>query len=254
MRDLRLLVRQIGYERRSFFRNPAAAGFTLIFPVMFLVIFGLLYGGKTYELSTGTVDAIQFQLAQILVFSVVGTTFVGLVTGLAIRRDNGELKRKRGTPVSAAVILGGVIGNGVLLSLLMSVLVVGLSVILFGADVPLDHLPALILTLVVGALTFCALGCLVAAAVPNGDSASATANLVIFPLYFLSGIFIPDLPSGIESFAGHFPLRPFLLSLASVFDTHASAGPDWGQLAIVAVWGVVAALLAVRFFRWIPRR
>ncbi|MEH3054864.1 MAG: ABC transporter permease [Patulibacter minatonensis] len=254
MRELRLLIRQIGYERRSFFRNPAAAGFTLIFPVMFLVIFGLLYGGQTYDLPSGKVDAIQYQLAQILVFSVVGTTFVGLVTSLAIRRDSGELKRKRGTPVSAVVILGGVIGNGVLLSAIMSVLVVTLSVVLFGADLPLAHVPALVVSIVVGALTFCALGCLVAAIVPNGDSASATANLVIFPLYFLSGIFIPDVPDSIESFAGHFPLRPFLLSLASVFDTKATAGPDWGQLAIVAVWGVIAAALAVRYFRWSPRR
>lgn len=254
MSDLALAFRQVGWERKAFFRNPAAAGFTFIFPVMFLVIFGLIYGDETYDLASGKIPAIQYQLAQILVFSVVGTTFVGLVTSLAIRRDTGELKRKRGTPVSPAVILGGVIGNGVLLAMLMSALVIVLSVVLFGADVDLARVPVLILTLLVGALTFCALGTLVAALVPNGDSASAIANLTIFPLYFLSGVFIPDVPDSLEGIAGHFPLRPFLLSLAEVFDPSAPAGPDWANLTIVAIWGVVAAVLSVKLFRWSPRR
>lgn len=254
MSDLVLAFRQVGWERKSFFRNPAAAGFTFVFPVMFLVIFGLLYGDETYDLPGGKIPAVQYQLAQILVFSVVGTTFVGLVTSLAIRRDTGELKRKRGTPVSPAVILSGVIGNGVLLALMMSALVIALSVVLFGADIELARVPVLILTLLVGALTFCALGTLVAGLVPNGDSASAIANLTIFPLYFLSGVFIPDIPDGFESAAGVFPLRPFLLSLAQVFDPSASAAPDWANLAVVALWGVVAALLSVKIFRWSPRR
>ncbi len=254
MHDLALTFRQIGWERKAFFRNPAAAGFTFIFPVMFLVIFGAVYGDETYHLSTGSIPAIQYQLAQILVFSVVGTTFVGLVTSIAIRRDTGELKRKRGTPVSPAVILGGIIGNGVLLALLMSALVIALSIVLFGAEIEPERLPALLLTLTVGALTFCALGALVAALVPNGDSASATANLVIFPLYFLSGIFIPDIPETFEHIASVFPLRPFLLSLSELFNPAASGAPDWANLAVVAAWGIAASILAVRVFRWSPRR
>lgn len=254
MRDLVLTMRQVGYERRSFFRNPAAAGFTFIFPVMFLVIFGVLYGDQTYDGPTGEVPAIQYQMAQILVFSVVGTTFVSLVTTLAIRRDTGELKRKRGTPVSPAVILGGVVGNGVVLSLMMSTLVIGLSLILFGASIDVERIPVLLLTIVLGALAFCALGATVAAFVPNGDAAPAFANLSIFPLYFLSGVFIPDIPDTFKDIAGVLPLRPFLVALAKVFDDAAPAGPDWGNLAVVAAWGLVASLLAVKYFRWSPRR
>lgn len=254
MRDLVLTLRQVGYERRSFFRNPAAAGFTFIFPVMFLVIFGVLYGEQTYDGPTGPIKAIQYQVAQILVFSVVGTTFVSLVTTLAIRRDTGELKRKRGTPVSPGVILGGVVGNGVLLSLLMTVLVIALAVVLFGASLDLERVPVLVLTLVVGALAFCALGATVAAFVPNGDAAPAFANLSIFPLYFLSGVFIPDIPDTFKEIAGVLPLRPLLMALSKVFDPAASAAPDWGNLAVVAAWGLVASLLAIRYFRWSPRR
>lgn len=254
MRDLVLTYRQVGYERKSFFRNPAAAGFTFVFPVMFLVIFGVLYGDQVYELPTGKVPAIQYQVAQILVFSVVGTTFVSLVTTLAIRRDSGELKRKRGTPVAPGVILGGVVGNGVLLSLMMSALVIGLAAVLFGATLEPERVPVLIVTLVIGALAFCALGAAVAAFVPNGDAAPAFANLTIFPLYFLSGVFIPDIPESFATIAGFLPLRPFLLALSKVFDPAASPGLDWANLAVVAAWGIAAALVAVRYFRWSPRR
>lgn len=254
MRELALTYRQIGDERRSFFRNPAAAGFTFVFPIMFLLIFGVLYGDTTIDTPNGPVKGIQYQVAQILVFSVVGTTFVSLVISLSLRRDTGELKRKRGTPVSPAVILGGVIGNGVLLSLIMALTVIVLAMVVFGAQFDVVRLLYLVPTILVGALAFCALGAAVAAFVPNGDAAPAFANIVIFPLYFLSGVFIPTLPDGIASIAGFFPLRPFLLALSALFDPDVPPAFDWANLAVVAAWGIAAALVALRFFRWMPRR
>jgi ABC-2 type transport system permease protein len=255
MRDLTLLYRQVGYERRSYFRNPAAAGFSFIFPVMFLVIFGVLYGHDTITIGDRAVKGIQYSVPQIIVFSVVGTTFVSLVINLSLRRDSGELKRKRGTPVSPGVILGGVVGNGVLMSLIMTVIVLLIGVIVFGVHVDVDRLPALLITVVLGALAFCALGSAVAALVPNGDAAPAFANIVIFPLYFLSGVFIPDIPEGIAHVADFLPLRPFLEALFRIFDTvNGSATPDWGHLGVVLIWGAVGAVIAVRFFRWTPRR
>jgi ABC-2 type transport system permease protein len=255
MRELKLLYHQIGYERKSYFRNPAAAGFSFIFPVMFLVIFGVLYGDKIIKVGDMHVKGIQYSVPQILVFSVVGTTFVSLVINLSLRRDSGELKRKRGTPVSPTVILGGVVGNGVLMSMIMTVLVLVIGIVVFGVTIPVDRIPTLFLTVLVGALSFCALGAATASLVPNGDAAPAFANIVIFPLYFLSGVFIPDIPSGIASVADWLPLRPFLTALFSLFDPiHGSAVPDWGHLAIVLAWGVLGAVVAVRYFRWVPRR
>ncbi len=254
MRDLAILYRQIGDERRSFFRNPAAAGFTFVFPVMFLLIFGALYGDQVYDSPNGPIKGIQFQMAQILVFSVVGTTFVSLVISLALRRDTGELKRKRGTPVSPTVILGGIVGNGVLMALFMSVLVIAISVVVFGADVELARLPVLLLTLLVGSLAFCAIGAAVAAFVPNGDAAPAFANITIFPLYFISGVFIPDVPETFARIAGDLPLRPFLLALSKVFNPTVPGAVDWGNLAVVAGWGLFAAVIALRYFRWVPKR
>ena len=79
----------------------------------------------------------------------------------------------------------------------------------------------------------------------------------MLPLYFLSGVFIPDdeLPSGVVDFANHFPVRPLLRGLLRrLHPGHGGAGLDWGNLAVVAIWGVAGLLLAIRFFRWSPRR
>lgn len=253
IRELRLTLRQVGYELRNFVRNPAAAGFTFVFPLMFLLIFGAVYGDGNVDTPHGQVRGIQFQMAQIMVFAVVGSTYVSLVTTLALRRDSGELKRKRGTPVSPFVVLGGVMGNGVLLALAMSVAVVALSALLFGASIALERIPSLAVVLAVGALAFCALGAAVAALVPNGDAASPIANLTIFPLYFLSGVFIPEVPEALAQIADVLPLRPFLLALSQLFDPGGGAGIDAGRLAVVAAWGIGATLVAMRFFRWSPR-
>ena len=67
-------------------------------------------------------------------------------------------------------------------------------------------------------------------------------------------MFIPDIPESFETIAGVLPLRPFLLALSKVFDPAAGGGLDWGNLAVVAAWGVVAALAAIKLFRWSPRR
>ena len=110
--------------------------------------------------------------------------------------------------------------------------------------------------LVVGAAAFCCLGIALTAAIPSQDAAAPIVNALLLPLYFLSGVFIPDdeLPSGVIDFANHFPIRHFF---EAFFDAYMPAGGgsalDWGNLAVVAIWGVAGLLLAIRFFRWTPR-
>ena len=120
---------------------------------------------------------------------------------------------------------------------------------------PWDRLPAILLTLVVGAASFCCLGIALTAAIPSQDAAAPIVNALLLPLYFLSGVFIPEdqLPSGVIHFADLFPIRHFF---DAFFDAYVPAGGSsvsWDNLAVVAIWGVAGALLAVRFFRWTPR-
>ena len=129
--------------------------------------------------------------------------------------------------------------------------------IAYSVHVPWDHVPAILVTLAIGAASFCALGAALTAAIPSLDAAPAITNLAVLPLYFLSGVFIPEdqIPNGVLDFADAFPVRHFFEAFFSVYEPAGAggAGMQWGHLAVVAAWGLAGALLAVRFFRWTPK-
>jgi ABC-2 type transport system permease protein len=127
--------------------------------------------------------------------------------------------------------------------------------LVYGVSIPWDRLPAIVLVLVVGAAAFCCLGIALTAAIPSQDAAAPIVNALLLPLYFLSGVFIPDdqLPSGVIHFADAFPIRHFFEAFFDAYVPAGGAAVSWGNLAVVAAWGVAGLLLAVRYFRWTPR-
>jgi ABC-2 type transport system permease protein len=114
-----------------------------------------------------------------------------------------------------------------------------------------------LVTLAVGAFSFSCLGFALAAVIPTAEAAPAVTNATVLPLYFLSGVFIPqdELPSGVLGFADAFPIRHFFEAMFTAWDPHTTgSGFELGDLAVVAAWGLFGLLIAVRFFRWEPRR
>ena len=107
MNRLRVFVRQVGYEQRSFWRNPAAATFTFAFPLLFLVVFIALNGNDTVRLPGGKVKFAQFYVPAIVAFGVISACYTNLAFTLAIRRDSGLLKRVRSTPLAPSMYLTG---------------------------------------------------------------------------------------------------------------------------------------------------
>jgi ABC-2 type transport system permease protein len=174
---------------------------------------------------------------------------------LVIAREDGRLKRGRGTPLPAWVFIVGRIGNSIVVAVLMLALIAVLGRVLYSVPIPWDELPAILVTLVVGAASFACLGIALTAVIPSQDAAAPIVNALLLPLYFLSGVFIPDseLPQGVIDFANHFPVRDFFQAFFNAYLPGGASGLDWGNLAVVAIWGVAGLLLAVRFFRWTPR-
>ena len=83
------------------------------------------------------------------------------------------------------------------------------------------------------------------------------ANVIVLPLEFMSGIFVPSeqIPDWMDTIASVFPVKPLFDSLFAAFDPLAGGiGVAWGDLAVVAAWGVAGVLLALRSFRWSPNR
>jgi len=168
-------------------------------------------------------------------------------------RDEGILKRMRGTPLPAWAYLAGRILHAVVIALLLVIIVAGFGALFYGVDVPWSHLPELLLTLVLGAATFCALGLALTAIVPNADAAPAVVNATILPLLFISNVFIrlDGAPAWIDAISSFFPVRHFA---DAMLDVYAGSGFAWLDLGVMAAWGVAGVLVALRFFSWEPRQ
>ena len=257
MNLIRLSLRQARYQNTAFWRNPASAFFTIVFPLMFLVIFNILFGNNEMDFEGGTVSLSTFYVPAIVVFALVGACYNNIAMYIAFSRDGGLLKRIRGTPLPPTALIAGYVIHSVALAILLVAIVLAAGVLVYDVDLPTTRMAAFIVTCIVGAATFCALGVAVANFIPNADAAPAIVNASILPLLFISDVFIPlsDAPAWLTTFANIFPVRHFATAMHESFHPFATgSGFEPVNLAVMGAWLVVSVVLAVRFFRWERRR
>jgi ABC-2 type transport system permease protein len=248
-----IVLHQFRFDQKVFWRNRAAVFFTAALPLIFLFILASVTASKHISGVKGP----TYFVAAIITLAVIAATTVKLATNLPAEREEGQLKRVRGTPLPPAAFVAGRAGNSLVISVIMVSLVSLIGALIYGVTIPTNTLPAMLVTLVVGAFSFTCLGFALAAFIPSREAAPAVTNATVLPLYFLSGIFIPqnELPSGVLDFADVFPIRHFFQAMFTAWDPHTTgAGFEWGSLAIVAAWGLAGLVIAVRFFRWEPWR
>lgn len=251
----RILLRQVRYQNRVFWRTPVAAFFTFAFPLIFLVLFNLFFEG-TARTPAGRIPFAQFFTPAIAAFAVITATYTNLAIGTAMARDEGILKRFRGTPLPPWMYLGGRIGSGVWVALLSTVAMFVIGVAFYDVQVVWRTLPAALVTLVVGAAAFSALGLAATALMPTGDAAPAVANATILPLALISGIFFPleEAPDWVGTLASVFPVKHFVDAfVADLNPLTRGSGFQWASLGGMVAWGVAGVVVALRFFRWEPR-
>ncbi len=252
-----LLWSQITYQNRVFRRTPVSAFFTLIFPLMLLLIFAAIFSGQTVDVGTGgEIDIAQFYAPSLAAFAAASATYTNLAVGVCISRDDGVLKRVRGTPLPPWIYLGGQVGNGILVGAVAVSIMMLVGALAYGVEIRPEAIPAAILAFLVGVAAFAALGLAVAALTPTGSAASAVANAILLPLAFISNVFIPlqDPPTWLATLGDIFPLKPFVTAFSEPFSPFSTgAAIEWRDLLVVAAWGVVGVVVALRYFRWEPR-
>jgi ABC-2 type transport system permease protein len=249
-----LLWHQSRYEWRIFWRTPISAFFTIFFPLLIFVVFSLVFGNQAID-HLGITTA-QFYGPSLAVFSAVSATYTNISISTAYQRDEGILKRVRGTPLPSWIYLGGKITSSIVIAVLGTMIMITVAVAFFGLQVYPETIPILLVVFFVGVATFAALGLLVAALAPSGQAATAIANSTLLPLAFVSGVFLvpsEEMPTWLDLIARFFPLRHFVEPFVTAFSPEAvRAQFSWADLAYLALWGVVSLILAVHWFRWEP--
>jgi ABC-2 type transport system permease protein len=242
-----LAYRQWRLERRMFWRNPTAAFFSFVLPLLFLFLFGAIFSGDQK-----TLDII---VPGILGMSVMSTTFNALAMNITFLREEGVLKRIHGTPMPPVSYLGGVAANAVSNAAVQIVIVVLAGRIFFGIGWPRDWLELAVFC-VVGVSTLAALGVAFSHAIPNFDAAPAYTNIVFLPVIFISGVFydVDNAPQFLRDVAQVLPLTHMIDGVSAALVSGASLADHAGDLAVVAAWGFVGAVFAVRGFSWQSKR
>lgn len=248
-RDFALLLHQIRYEQLSFWRNPQAAIFTFAFPVLVMVIFGAVFGDSTDSSYYYGLSSLQYYVPTIAAVSVLGSCYSQLAIVLSVRRQNGVLKRVRATPLPGWIYFLGLLAHCVMLSVIEVALIVGIGS-LYGVPLP-THWGAVLVTLLLGAASFCALGVAIASLIRNAEAAPAVVQFILFPLVFVSGTYFPIHSGVLNHIADVLPVRPFNLALLGPFAQH--TGFAWNRIGVLLAWGVVASAVAIRKFRWDPK-
>ncbi len=241
-----LLFSESGLQTRIFFRAKVGAFFTLVLPLMFLVMINLFFGDEG--------DAGQYITASLAVFGMVTATFTNLAIGTSIARDDGVLKRVAGTPMPMWVHLGGRILSASVVGVISVALMLTVGWAFFGVDILWSRMPLFALLLLAGAVTFSALGLGVAAITPSAKAAPAIANFVILPLAFISGVFFPmeSAPEWLKTVAGLLPLEPLATAAIDVFASPQQPDFPWSAFIKLAIWASIGLALALRFFSYEP--
>ena len=251
-----LVWRQIRYQNTLFWRTPVAAFFTLIFPLMFLVLFNLLFDDTIEIEGRDPLTIAQFYAPALAAFAAASATYTNIGVGQAIARDEQILKRFRSTPLPPWIYMVGVVGSAIWLAFIATVAMISVGVFAYGLEIYPDRLPAAILTLAVGVTAFAALGLALAAISPTGDTAPAVANATLLPVAFISNVFVPiQNPAPWLEFAGDFfPLKHFVVPLQDAFNPFVTDSAfRGGDLLVMALWGAGGLAYALKFFSWEPK-
>lgn len=257
MRTGGLVRHQFRYDQKTFWRQPESVFFTVALPLIFLFLFVSIFGNEPLDIGGTEVNGSTYYVPGIVTLSIVSATVLNLAVALTFARERGLLKRVRSTPLPPWVFLAGRVGTASGVTLLLVAAVVLLGRVVYGVTVPTTTLPALVLAVLVGTAAGCALGFALCSVIPTENAAPAITNAVILPLYFFSGIFIPtdDIPEVMQRVGDLFPVKHLFEAVLTAFDPSTTGtGIAWGNLAVIAAWGALGALVAVRRFRWAPRR
>jgi ABC-2 type transport system permease protein len=238
-----LAWRQFRFERRMFWRNPSAAFFNFTLPFLFLILVASVFNSDRKELN--------ILVPGIAGLAVLGTTFTALAYSFVFGREQGILKRIRGTPMPPLAYFGGVIGSAVANAVVQVALVVIIGRVFYDVSLPKDYFE-LIVFVVLGVVAFGSLGIAFANAIPNFDAAPAYINAVFLPVIFISGVFYStkSMPIVLKAVAVALPLKHVIDGLHGAIVTGAGLGDHLTALAVVGGWAVAGLVLAVRFFRW----
>jgi ABC-2 type transport system permease protein len=244
-----MLLRQTWLETKLFLRGLDNLFWSLAFPVMFVLLYGLLYGDMQWE---GTsMRAFEYTLPGIVVMALMITGIMHTAIGFAEDREKGVYRRLSLTPLRPSAILGGQLLQRYGLILVQTCLLFAIGILLFNAR-RVGRLVDLWAIVTIGGVCFLSIGFLLAGFVRSARAANGIAMVAFFLLLFLGGVFFPSemMPDALATISGALPSSLVNTALREIMVLGRGLCTVWRELVGISAWFLTSFLLAVRLFRW----
>jgi ABC-2 type transport system permease protein len=248
---MRIFIHELRGELQLYRRSRELAFFTFMLPIIFFVLLGSVYGDN--DRIDGYRGA-DYLLTGMIGYGVAATAFAGLAIVLVIRREYGVLKRLRATPLPAPAYIAAVLLTTLIAFAVEAACLIALGMLLFDASFP-KSLGSLVVALLLGGATFAALGVAITGFIRRAEGASAVINAIYLPVSFISGAFFSQqhFPEVLQKVADVLPLTYFIDLVGALMLDGVQIWNRPTDVAVIAAWGVAGTLLALRYFRWVPR-
>lgn len=242
-------LRWISVESKCFFRNFPSVFFTLVFPPLLLFVFGEIYGNEPLPLfnGMGTMDA---SVPAYICMVICVTGIMSLPLSLTGYREKKILKRFKATPTSPIQIIAAQIIVNFFMSVIGSLLLVFLAELRYNISFS-GNLFHVILAYVLSVLSIFSIGFFIASFIKNSKAATAIANVIYFPMLFLSGATIPieTMSETIKSISNYIPLTHAVVIMKATW--HGASLLNYKkELIILSAISVVCIFLSSVCFKW----
>jgi ABC-2 type transport system permease protein len=253
-------------------RDRTCLFWLLLFPAVLIVVFGSLVGGNS-KISEGVVNGeatpgtmstqgvqgkninyVDFLVPGVLAMSIMNGGMVGLSAAFVAMRERGVLRRIKVTPFPLISFITARVATQLLVALCQVAILLGLAKLTFHLGIVGNPLEVAVF-IFLGSLAFLTLCFFVAGVSRKRESATGLAQLISFPMLFLSGVLFPldRAPVWLQDVAKALPLTYLADGLRQVMVYGASLASLWGDLLALVLTTAVGIALAARFFRWEPK-
>jgi len=253
---MNLVLHTTRFGLLAFRRNRRARLLTLVFPILLLVIFDGVFHGGHVDVNGVSVDYGAFFVPSVIVFTLTISTLAILVNSVVAQRELGILKRRRATPLPAWALVVSQSLAVIAMAVASVALLIALAAIAFGTSPDSNGILTLVLAVIFGSAAFSGLAYALSTLVDSADSAQPMIQLIMFPLFFISGIWVPtsQLPTWLNDLASVFPVEHVADLVHRAYVGVVPVGPVLLDIAILAAWAVAGAFVAARRFQWYPSR
>jgi len=246
---MKSLLKMTWMEAKLFLREPVSAFFTLVFPLIYLFMYGLISGNQPTPMYGGQ-PTIEAAIPSLTAVIICMTGLMSTTITMATYREKGILRRLRTTPVSPLVVLGAQVIVVFAMTCLGMLLLVTAGNLVYHVRFA-GNIFSLLGGFVLCSLSFFGIGFILASIMPTVRTAWVAAMVLLYPMLFLSGAFfsVELLPKAIQKISAFMPLTYVVNLLRGLW-----AGQPWGNhlldVGVLVGMLLVGIIVSVKTFRW----